>query len=154
MRFLLLNPPALIRCRQELARSEIAGYLSNPIQYEETRAHLPFFTACIKESLRCNPPASSFPVRLVPPGGAVIDGHFVPGGMEITSYGYMVHMDKELYGEDAEEWRPERWLESEERAFELEAKWFVFGAGARNCIGKDIAMMELCKVLPEVSRSS
>ena len=59
--------------------------------------------------------------------------------------------NKELYGEDAEEFNPERWMVSQKRDFELEAAQFTFGVGPRICLGKDVAMMELYKLLPEVS---
>lgn len=59
--------------------------------------------------------------------------------------------DKELYGEDSEAFYPERWLVSERRSHELDALQFSFGVGPRVCLGKDIALMELYKLLPEVS---
>ena len=75
---------------------------------------------------------------------------YVPEGAEITSHAYAMQRDKGLYGEDAEVFRPERWLESEKKSFELEAAQFTFGVGPRVCLGKDIALMELYKLLPEV----
>ena len=56
-----------------------------------------------------------------------------------------------MYGADADEFKPERWMQSEKRKFELEAAQLTFGAGSRGCMGKDIALMELHKLLPEVS---
>jgi cytochrome P450 len=52
---------------------------------------------------------------------------------------------------DPEDFRPERWMISEKKCFELEAAQFTFGMGSRVCLGKDIALMELYKLLPEVS---
>lgn len=141
----------MTRARAELAAADAAHLLSTPIKYEETRRHLPFFVACIKEGLRLNPPATNLFARVVPAGGKAIDGVFVPGGMEITSYAYVMQRDRELYGEDADEFRPERWTEGEERARELEGAQFSFGIGPRVCIGRDIAYMEMFKLLPEVS---
>lgn len=152
LRFLLQNPSSLARCVQEIRTAESANRLSTPVQYEETRQHLPYFAACIKESMRLKPSAPSLFGRLLPPEGKVIDGVFVPGGTEVTSHSYTVHRDKALFGEDAEEFRPERWLEGEEgKAHEMEGGLFSWGMGYRVCLGKDIATMELFKVLPEVS---
>ncbi|KAF2032837.1 cytochrome P450 monooxygenase-like protein [Setomelanomma holmii] len=152
LRFLVTSPTALARVRVEIETAESAGLLSHPIQFEETRKHLPYFVACIKEGLRLQPPATNLFARVVPKGGKVIDGHFIPGGAEVTSYAYTVQRDRDLYGPDAEEFKPERWLVDEKRGFELEAAQFTFGVGPRVCLGKDIALMEIYKLLPEIVR--
>lgn len=147
------TPGVFARARAEIDDADRAGHLSTPVLYEETRRHLPYFAACIKEGVRLNPPATNLFARIVPKGGKVVDRHFVPEGTEITTYAYVMQRDKDLYGEDAEEFNPERWLQSEKRTNELEAVQFSFGMGPRVCIGKDIAYMEMFKLLPEVSRS-
>jgi cytochrome P450 len=147
LRFLVVNKSAYSRAQAEI--DAVAGRLSNPIKYEETRQHLPFFVACIKEGLRLNPPATNLFARVTPQGGKVIGSVYVPEGTEITSYAYATQRDKDLYGEDAEVFRPERWLERD-KSSEFEAAQFSFGVGPRVCLGKDIALMELYKLLPEV----
>lgn len=62
----------------------------------------------------------------------------------------VAHRDPELYAPDPEVWRPERWLVSREVGHKFESASFVFGMGYRVCIGKDIALMELWKLIPEV----
>lgn len=138
------------KARAEIESAEKAGKLSNPISYEESRTCLPYFGVCIKESLRLNPPAPNLFARVVQEGGKRIRDEFIPAGMEITSNAYVVQRDPDLYGPDPEVYRPERWLESP-RVKEMEASMFVFGIGPRVCIGKDVAMMETTKLLPEVS---
>ncbi|KAF2200129.1 cytochrome P450 [Delitschia confertaspora ATCC 74209] len=152
LRFILLDNRVFARVRQEIDIAEKNGHLSSPIQYEETRQHLPYFVACVKECLRLNPPAPNLFVRVTPQGGKTIDSYFIPGGTEITSHAYSLHRDRNLYGEDAEEFNPVRWLESESKSWEFEAAQITFGMGPRGCLGKDIAIMELYKLLPELIR--
>jgi cytochrome P450 len=151
LRFILTTPPVLTKVRAELDAADEAGKLSTPIRYDEAQEHLPYFNACIKETLRLHPPATNLFARVVPKGGRVIYGVFVPEGTEVTSHAYSVQRDKDFYGEDAEKFVPERWLQGEKRTFEMEAVQFTFGMGSRMCLGKDIAALEMGKVLPEVS---
>jgi len=46
---------------------------------------------------------------------------------------------KEFWGKDAAEFRPERWLESEEKTRQLEKQLNVFSYGPRSCVGRNVA---------------
>lgn len=50
----------------------------------------------------------------------------------------VTQFDKNVFGEDADEFRPERWLGSEEHYWAMEKAMLVFGAGTRTCIGKNV----------------
>ena len=152
LRFLTTNQKTMELARNEISAAEAAGKLSTPVKFEEVRMYLPYFVACIKESLRLNPPAISLFARVAGKAGKNIDNEFVPPGTEITSYAYVVQRDPDLYGPEPDAFRPERWLESAEKANEMDAASFVFGMGSRVCLGKDIAIMELYKLLPKVSQ--
>lgn len=62
--------------------------------------------------------------------------------------------NEEVYGADANVFRPERWLEgsAEEMRVKEAALDLVFGHGRWQCLGKNIAYMELNKIFFEVSR--
>ncbi|KAJ9252835.1 hypothetical protein DTO207G8_4621 [Paecilomyces variotii] len=151
LRFLVSNKEKMKKATAQIEAAEQAGKLSTPVKYEEVREHLPYVVACVKEGLRLNPPATNLFGRVTPKNGAMIDDHYIPAGLDVTSNAYVVHRDTELYGPDAEDFRPERWLQSESPA-KLDANSFVFGMGARICLGKDIAIMESYKLVTEVIR--
>ncbi|KAL3428258.1 cytochrome P450 monooxygenase [Phlyctema vagabunda] len=152
LRFIATNPRIMQRAKQEIRDAASCDQLSTPVQFEETRVNLPYIVACIRESLRLNPPAPNLLPRVVGKEGKRIDEHFVPAGTDITSNAYVVQRDPELYAPDPDSYRPERWLESIEKANEMEAGNYVFGMGPRVCLGKDIAIMELYKLIPEILR--
>lgn len=150
LRFLTTHPEKKLKAEQEIQNADAKGSLSTPVRYEEVRQYLPYFVACIKESLRLEPPATNLFARVVGEGGKNILGYYIPPGTEITSNAYVVQRDTETYAPDPNEFRPERWLEDDAKALEMDAVSFVFGVGPRVCLGKDIALMELYKLLPEV----
>jgi cytochrome P450 len=98
--------------------------------------------------------------KLVPEGGdtVVINGKlvFLPGGTNIGYCVWGLNRDKMIFGEDADHFRPERWLPRDDdydqgrlddmrRTTEL-----IFGYGKYQCLGKPIAWMEITKVIFEV----
>jgi hypothetical protein len=120
-RLLVTNLDKLDRAYEEIRAADKAGKLSSIVKYDEARTHLPFTTACIKESMRLAPPASFLFARVTPKEGSIIDGVFIPGGTEVTTHHYIVHLDPKLYAPDPNTFRPERWLESAEMCSKLEA---------------------------------
>ena len=61
-------------------------------------------------------PGVSFPLeRVVPQGGAQLSGHNLPEGTIVGMNAAVIHRDKNIFGEDADTFRPERWMGDEER---------------------------------------
>lgn len=70
------------------------------------------------------------------PAGGGPDGKspvFAPKGTQVLIPLYAMQHRKDIWGEDAEEFRPERWA-THRPGFE----WVPFGAGARKCLGRTL----------------
>lgn len=117
---------------------------------------LPYLQAVVREGLRIWPPVVDIFPRDVPPGGDtfIIDdrSYFLPGGTEIGYSAHALHRDKGLYGEDADHFRPERWLTKDKSklAAMIRSNELIFGHGKFHCLGKPVAQLELHKVIFEV----
>lgn len=124
----------------------------HPITWAESQ-RMVYFQAVIKESLRVHPALGQIIPREVPEGGVEICGTFIPGGTTVGCNAWTVHRDKALYGEDAAQFIPERWLdEDKEKVRNMENLSFAFGGGPRVCLGRNIAMLEISKFVPEFFR--
>lgn len=119
---------------------------------------LPYLSAVVKETFRMHPAAAWAPERVVGKGGHVIAGERVPGGTVASVSAWVVHRDAGIFGGDVDEFRPERWLvegsgvEGLNRVKEMERCLLHFGVGAYTCIGRNVALMEIYRVVPAVVR--
>lgn len=143
--YLLTHPGVYDRMMEEVDTAMRNGLVNDvDPQYAEVQEHLPFFTACVRETLRMCPPAPNIFPRFVTEPGLELYGKVAPAGTEITGNPWIMHRDQEIFGKDAEEFNPDRWLDAE-RAKVMNKYLFTFGYGARVCLGREIAMMELFK---------
>ncbi|KAK8155481.1 cytochrome P450 [Phyllosticta citribraziliensis] len=147
----LREPHIYRRILAEIDDAVKAGRLSDVVQYNEA-LQLPYFQAALKEAMRMRPAVGVAMARQVPPAGAEIDGKWYPGGTAIDVHAWVLHRDRGIFGDDAEVFRPERWLEDAERAKLMDRHMFQFGGGAHICIGRNLALLEMNKVLPMLLR--
>lgn len=115
---------------------------------------LPFLDACITEAFRLFPAVGLILERHVPPQGATICGENIPGGTIVGCNAWVLHRRPEIFGEDVDVYRPERWLEATPAKQKgMRATMFQFGAGARTCIGRNISTLEIYKLVPTFLRT-
>ena len=152
---LLKAPSTLSKLRSELSSARSRNEISTPCPtWQQTQTKLPYLCAVIKESLRLNPALALTLERIVPAAGMQLRDPkrtFLPPGTVVGINPYVLHRDPRIFGEDPDGWNPDRWLTEEERETKsMEHALLVFGAGKRGCLGRNIAMLELHKLVPAV----
>ncbi|KAF9696259.1 hypothetical protein EKO04_005773 [Ascochyta lentis] len=150
--FLTMNPHTLTTLRKELDNATTSGALSDPAQFTEAQK-LPYLQAVILEALRLHPAVGAPMTRVIGPQGAHLAGHYFPPGTKVGVNAWVLHHNPSIFGSDADLFRPERWLTAnrEERSV-LDRNFLAFGSGPRTCIGKNISLLEMSKVVPQIVR--
>ncbi|CAI7613738.1 unnamed protein product [Penicillium pancosmium] len=117
---------------------------------------LPYLAAVIKESMRLHPSISYQLPRVVPASGIHIGEHFIEPGSICSISATSMNRSKEIFGPDAEEWRPDRWIpvseEDQGHISTMNGLLTTFGMGARSCVGKNIALVEIHKFIAQFFR--
>ncbi|KAH8818614.1 fatty acid hydroxylase [Flagelloscypha sp. PMI_526] len=135
--FVLKHPEAMQKLRAEV--DSVVG--KRPIAYEDL-PNLVYLHAVMRETLRLFPPVS---VRSAVPiqDTTIGDGKYaLKGGMSTIINTYSMQRDPLVWGDDAEEFKPERMLDGKFEALPKNA-WQPFGFGARACIGRPFAWQEM-----------
>ncbi|KAE8343840.1 hypothetical protein BDV24DRAFT_161142 [Aspergillus arachidicola] len=145
MYYLTQNPEAKAKVTKEVRSSfssaeEITAISVNQLKY------LP---ACFNEAMRKLPPAPAVFSRRVPKEGAYIAGNWIPGGTHVGMCHFATN-NSSLNFKDPEKYIPERWLGDPEYEDDARAAMQVFSVGPRNCIGQNLARLELRLLLSRV----
>lgn len=99
--------------KDEISQAFGDGRLSRPhVKYNEA-AKLPYLDACCKEGLRLHPSVGFTMPRTVPPEGRYIAGEWFPGGSRVGINAAVVHRNKSIFGDDADQYNPDRWLQDD-----------------------------------------
>lgn len=154
---LLKNPRCYKRLVDEIDSATIED--EDIVTYTEAQ-QMPHLHACIQETFRMHPAIGLVLERLTPPQGIETAGQFVPGGTVVGCNPWVIHVRRDVFGEDVEVFRPERWMVNhgadpdaeEARTKEMTNTLFHFGGGSRTCLGKHIALLEMYKLVPSFLR--
>lgn len=155
--YLVKHPRVYEKLMTELDEAARTGAIAerdnSKVSWAESQK-LPYLDAVIQESFRLHPAAGLILERVVPPQGLDILGTFVPGGTIVGCNAWVLHRRPEIFGADVDVFRPERWLDAgPDQLREMKATMFQFGAGARTCIGKNISLLEIYKLVPSFLRN-
>ncbi|KAL8774730.1 MAG: hypothetical protein Q9209_000669 [Squamulea sp. 1 TL-2023] len=147
----LKHPRVLKRLQEELD----AEVKQTPISWE-VASKLPYLDAVIQEAIRFHPVASFTMERVVPREGLILpDGQHIKPGTIVGMHPWVINRDHSIFGRDADFFIPQRWLQKEDedtmtftaRVSLMKNTVLSFGAGKRACIGKNLALLEIYKIL-------
>ncbi|XVF21638.1 hypothetical protein REPUB_Repub12eG0107800 [Reevesia pubescens] len=128
---------------------------SNMPVFEEVK-DMVYTHASLCECMRLYPPVP-FDIKLAMDDDVLPDGTMVKKGMVVIYHPYAMGRMEKIWGSDWAEFKPERWLEKDEAG-----KWGfvgrdpctypVFQAGPRICLGKEMAFLQMKRVVTSVLR--
>ncbi|KAF8557930.1 cytochrome P450 [Imleria badia] len=155
------NPKVQSRLREEIRKTEAAVYARGDSQLEVQDVDaMPYLNAVIKEGLRLHPVAPQvfrvareddvLPLSkpILTESGEMINEVLVPKGTEIVLSIAAYNRDKALWGEDAHEFNPDRWLNGtmSDRTLPgigVYSHLMTFLSGTRACLGWRFALLEI-----------
>ncbi|KAJ5342086.1 hypothetical protein N7541_011210 [Penicillium brevicompactum] len=150
--YLAKSPSSMAQLVAELEGAAISA----PAPWKQIR-DLPYLDAVIREALRVNPGIAMIFERVVPQGGFTLpDGRYLPAGTKVGINPFVTNRDHGVFGADADEFNPDRWLQGKNESLESfeersrrmkDTVDFVFGGGGRVCMGRYLAVLEIKKLI-------
>lgn len=148
--------------------SEIVNEIKQSDENPEGSAYdyakeLVYTHAALHESMRLYPPVPEDSKQVSADGVDDVwpDGSVVRRGSTVAYHIYAIGRMESIWGEDWAEFRPERWLEEGEEGEGRRKKVFVgkdpysypvFQAGPRVCLGKEMALLQMKRMVAGVLR--
>ncbi|XP_026452707.1 cytochrome P450 72A15-like [Papaver somniferum] len=126
---------------QEKAREEVERICGKNVPDFKDITHFKIMTMILNEVLRLYPPVVE--VYRHTCKRTKLGDTSIPAGVDLTLPILLIHHDKEYWGDDAEEFKPERFADGVMNASkDNRASFFPFGWGPKVCIGQNFAMIE------------
>ncbi|KAL5499093.1 hypothetical protein ACEPAH_1611 [Sanghuangporus vaninii] len=148
--YVAANSRVQAKLQKELDEALGADVSDNPVTTYAQVKNLPYLEAVINEAMRIHSTAGLGLPRVVPDGGLTVCGKTFPKGTVLSVPMYSVHRDPEVWGADADVFRPERWFEDD--LSKLQKSFHPFSFGPRACVGRNLAMTELLIIMSSIFR--
>ncbi|CAN8257967.1 unnamed protein product, partial [Cochlearia groenlandica] len=140
------NPLAVAKIRQEIVNTD----LSKGESYQDNLDKLVYLHGALCEAMRLYPPVSFGRKSSIEPD-VLPSGHKVDANSKIIICLYALGRMKSVWGEDALQFKPERWIyKNGGLKHEPSFKFLSFNSGPRTCLGKNLAMTQMKIVALEI----
>ena len=144
--YLLLKNPAVLQKLKSEIRGKFTTYDEMTI---EAVNNTPYLIAVLSEALRYFPPVPTGFNRIVPSGGEVVSGVYIPEKTSVYVSSYAnAHTERNF--KDPETFAPERWMGDAKYAGDKLASNQPFSFGPRACLGKNLAYAEMRLILAKM----
>lgn len=142
---LFADPKLLESVRQEITAALVASEVRNgrdTLSIAVVRDSCPTLSAVFRESLRIG--SENFSVRLIKEDTMLSDKYFLKKGAVVQISGGVIHSDKSIWGDDVDQFNPDRFLGQKARSGGFHPAAFRgFGGGKTLCPGRHFAINEI-----------
>ncbi|KAF4889145.1 Bifunctional cytochrome P450/NADPH--P450 reductase [Colletotrichum fructicola] len=142
---ILQNPVVHAKVVEEID-SVVENVGSAIVPIKDLEAKLPFVMACVDENFRMNA-VFTMPLEreVTAKEGFEIEGHVIPKGTVVFSLNHVVHHNPAIWGKDHDVFNPSRFCDLEGE--KLRRFLSPFSMGHRMCIGRNMAMTNMLKLV-------
>ncbi|KAF4508220.1 hypothetical protein G6O67_004629 [Ophiocordyceps sinensis] len=115
---------------------------------ESDASNLQYTRAVIKEAMRLYPVIAMSLPRKIPAGGLMIHQQWLPPNTTVGCNPVALHRNEDMYGADAAEFDPGRWLKAEAETLRAMDRYSLnWGGGSRSCPGRHLAELVVLKTV-------
>jgi cytochrome P450 len=143
--YALARHPSIQSSLRDEIRSRIPPQTADTVIDATLIDNLPYLRATLNEVLRFYPTIPMI-FKLAARDTSIL-GHFIPKGTAVLIHPTAINFSRELWGDDAEQFKPERWLEANGGGAKSNYAFMSFGHGPTGCIGQNLARAELSILL-------
>lgn len=138
----------------EIIRNEVSSVLKTESSQNDSKVNMtafrptlmPYVMAVFYEALRLYPPVP-FEMKQCEQATTMPDSTFLPKNTILIWCTWAMNRSRLIWGDDADIFRPERWLENGNLISKTAFEYPVFNGGPRTCLGKKMAELVAVQVI-------
>ncbi|KAI1420447.1 cytochrome P450 monooxygenase [Xylaria sp. FL1777] len=146
--FLALNPAVYKRLTKEIRETFPDEKDMTLIRLSQCK----YLLGVVEETLRMYPPSPANHTRMVPDGGAILEGRHIPGGL-CVSMPMFASFNATSNWVEPRRFAPERWTGEDPEKYSRDRRDALkpFSYGPRNCLGQQLANHEVRLIIAKMA---